>query len=136
MMVNLFIPGLPVAQGRPRFTAFHVGPHARVKVYDPKRSAEWKAHVQAQVRLAKLIPDVVNGDAMSLDLRFVLPRPKNLPKRVVHHLKKPDLDNLVKAVKDALTGLLYARDSQVVTLTATKKYGAKTGVRIRVKEMA
>jgi Holliday junction resolvase RusA-like endonuclease len=52
------------------------------------------------------------------DLRFVFPRPKNLiwKKREMprtYHAKKPDRDNLDKAVMDALKGLAWIDDSQV-----------------------
>jgi crossover junction endodeoxyribonuclease RusA len=57
-------------------------------------------------------------------LTFSLQRPKSLPKRVREHLKKPDIDKLARAVLDALTGILFVDDSEVVRLTATKQYAA------------
>lgn len=62
--------------------------------------------------------------AVRLVLFFALPRPKSLPKRVTAHLKKPDLDKLTRSVKDALTGVLWRDDAQVVALTAMKTYAA------------
>jgi|CXWL01.1.fsa_nt_gi Holliday junction resolvase RusA-like endonuclease len=59
---------------------------------------------------------------VDLTTTFYLPRPKSLPKRVLHHTKKPDLDKLVRAVKDALKGVLYLDDSQVVDVKAMKRY--------------
>lgn len=53
---------------------------------------------------------------------FFLPRPKSLPRKVSYHLKKPDLDKLLRATKDALTGVLYRDDSQVVSLSGFKAY--------------
>ena len=38
------------------------------------------------------------------------------------HTSKPDVDNLAKAVLDALNGILYEDDSQVVMLAVTKQY--------------
>jgi Holliday junction resolvase RusA-like endonuclease len=55
---------------------------------------------------------------------FCLPRPQSLPKRVLHHTKKPDLDKLVRSTKDALKGVLYHDDAQVVKLHAEKRYAA------------
>jgi Holliday junction resolvase RusA-like endonuclease len=59
---------------------------------------------------------------VALEVTFHLPRPKALARRVRHHLTKPDLDKLVRCVKDGLTGILYHDDSQVVDLTAHKVY--------------
>lgn len=53
---------------------------------------------------------------------FHLPRPKSLPKKVLTHLKKPDLDKLVRAVKDALSKVIWLDDAQVVQLGASKTY--------------
>lgn len=59
-----------------------------------------------------------------LTVTFRLPRPASLAKRYLHHTKKPDLDKLLRATNDALTGVLYTDDSQVVDLHARKTYTA------------
>lgn len=59
-----------------------------------------------------------------LDVEFYLPRPKSLPRRVVDHLKKPDLDKLLRSTKDALTGVVWRDDAQVVDVHARKHYAA------------
>lgn len=64
------------------------------------------------------------GTAVHLSATFLLPRPVSLPKKVLAATKKPDLDKLLRAVKDALTGVLWSDDSQVVTITAGKRYAA------------
>jgi Holliday junction resolvase RusA-like endonuclease len=72
-----------------------------------------------------------------LTVTFRLPRPQSLPKRSVHHTKKPDVDKLVRATNDALTGVLYIDDSQVVDLHARKCYaaiGATPSAHITVEE--
>jgi Holliday junction resolvase RusA-like endonuclease len=61
---------------------------------------------------------------IALELTFYLPRPQSLPRRVVHHLKKPDLDKLIRATNDALTGVLYRDDAQIVEIRASKLYAA------------
>lgn len=48
--------------------------------------------------------------------------------------KKPDLDNVVKAVQDSLNGVIYKDDAQIVSLHATKKYDMNPGIEILVKE--
>lgn len=62
-----------------------------------------------------------------LRVAFYLPRPQSLPKRVVHHTKKPDLDKLVRSVKDGLTRVAWHDDAQVVDVKAIKRY-AEAGI--------
>lgn len=54
---------------------------------------------------------------------FYLPRPKALRKEKPH-TKNPDLDKLIRAVGDALAGVVYRNDSQVTQLRVTKAYAA------------
>lgn len=60
--------------------------------------------------------------AVRLAIVFFLPRPKSLPQKVKHHTKKPDCSKLLRAVEDALTGVLWKDDSQVVQLVVQKAY--------------
>lgn len=71
------------------------------------------------------LPDDPTWDSpLDVRLRFFLPRPKSLPKKVLHHTKKPDVDKLVRAALDPMSGILFRDDSQVVRLVATKEYAA------------
>ena len=47
------------------------------------------------------------------------------PKRVTEVTTKPDVDKLARAALDALTGVLWADDSQVVSLHAQKEYAGE-----------
>jgi Holliday junction resolvase RusA-like endonuclease len=68
-----------------------------------------------------------------LTVTFYLPRPVSLPQKIRHHLTLPDLDKLVRCIGDALTGVLYLDDKQVVDLHARKCYAAWNAVpRVRI----
>lgn len=70
---------------------------------------------------------------VELHLCFRLKKPKALPKkRRSWAIKKPDLDKLIRAVKDALKGVVYTDDSKVVSLHAWKDYGDIPGVDIEI----
>lgn len=116
--MKLRIYGNPVAQGRPR--AFRRGNY--VGMYDPEKSKSWKNDVKWQAIQQK--PQLLEG-AVKMNLKFILERPKSLAKSVIYHVKRPDLDNLVKAIKDALRGICYKDDSQIVELAAEKIYTRK-----------
>jgi len=127
-MQKYTILGDPRPQGRPKFfrRSNFVG------AYDPKKSRDYKQTLAAQ--LAAQSPEFIEqGKAVSIYVEFVFARPKSLPKRVEDHVKKPDLDNLIKALKDAAKGILWHDDSQVVQLSARKVYGATPMTVIEVR---
>jgi Holliday junction resolvase RusA-like endonuclease len=49
--------------------------------------------------------------------------------------KKPDWDNVAKSVCDALNGIVYMDDTQIVDAHVTKVYAANAGVDVGVKEI-
>lgn len=65
---------------------------------------------------------------------FIFQKPKSTPKKVVSNTKKPDIEKLCRALADALTGICYDDDSQIVELMATKSYGEpeRTEISVRV----
>jgi len=137
MTFQVTVPGIPKPQGRPRGRGFNrkdggIG----VQFYDPQTSRDWKSAVKFIVgqaaRELKWYP--VDG-AVTLHLDFDLPRPKSLPKKVLYHIKKPDCSNCCKAIEDAMKGVLYVDDSQIVLLCVSKGYSETPGVRIRLATM-
>lgn len=87
---------------------------------------------------------VIGGDPMlegpiSVSIVFTLLKPKSAPKKIVNLLKWPtkrglDVDKGARAVLDALTGVLYKDDSQVVILTVTKRFDDVLGASIMVTQ--
>lgn len=49
--------------------------------------------------------------------------------------KKPDIDNIIKAVLDALNGVAYRDDTQVTELHARKRYGEIPRVEVILQEI-
>lgn len=121
--VYLSIPAEPIAQGRPRITAR--GGFARA--YDPKKSRDWKAYVAefARQAMAKAgLTEPMDGPLV-IRARFAFPLPrsqyrKRTPRPAQYHLKRPDLDNLYKGVADAMEGIVYHRDSEIVKIVMDK----------------
>ena len=48
--------------------------------------------------------------------------------------KKPDADNIAKAICDALNGIAYKDDAQIIELTVRKRYGPDPSVVCEVSE--
>lgn len=128
--IHLTIPGNPVAQGRPR--GYRRGKH--IGFYDDPKSKDWKktVAVHAQAYLVGRVWELI-GTAIKLQIVFRILRPKSVSiKKRPEPITRPDLDNLVKAVKDALNGVLWRDDSQIIELEAKKVYDDPPGVDISV----
>ena len=66
-------------------------------------------------------------------LRFLLPRPKTVVRQRPTSRFDGDIDKHVRAVLDAMTGIIYKDDSQVVEVNAAKFYtNGECGVWIEV----
>ena len=72
---------------------------------------------------------------VAVEVAFFLPRGKTVKRK--QPAVKPDLDKLVRAVLDALTGYCYKDDGQVVRVVAVKEYadGQHTGCELIVRQM-
>ena len=137
MEVNFTIYGEPKGKGRPRFNT-KTG-HA----ITPKDTVNYETLVHmeylSQCRNAKF-PD----DAM-LDMRikayYSIPKSKskkqqNLMKEgVVRPIKKPDMDNCIKIIADALNKIAYRDDTQIVDCQVRKFYSDNPRVEVRILDI-
>lgn len=151
-MIQFFVPGTPKAQPRPRATMRG----GRAGVYDPGSAGEWKLAIRQALSLALL--DSEEGremmraakehrDPLRLAVSFSMPRPqKHLRKGGLRddaprhwHTQKPDGDNLLKAVLDAINDSgHWADDSQAVVTIAQKTWtppGKESGAMINIRKM-
>jgi len=72
-------------------------------------------------------------DAVVIDVTFCFIRPKSVKEKKRPDMTvKPDLDKLCRTVLDALTGVAYRDDSQVVSIVASKVYAETEGLEIMV----
>lgn len=120
MKYSIHIPAVPVAQPRQRVTV-RAG-HA--VNYTPAKHPVNDFKAVAKIQAAAVV-NAVSDAPIQLTITFVMPRPKAMvwkrrPMPRVHHTKKPDLDNLEKSLMDALTGIVWRDDSQVVWKSSTK----------------
>ena len=112
----------------------------------PWQAALTLAAAQAMSRAARIEP---TRGPVALTLKFCVPRPgghygsgknaeKLRPSAPQYPTVKPDLDKLVRAVKDGLTGVVYGDDSQVIKIDAVKLYATHIhpcGVVVQVDSM-
>ena len=134
------VPGPPIGQGRPRFSM--VCGHA--KAYDPEKSRNYKAYVRLLATQAMKDSGftMIEGPCC-LDIMAFFEVPKSKSKKFKERAllglerptKKPDIDNIVKALQDALNGLAYKDDSSIVFLSVAKCYSEVPRVEVILREI-
>jgi len=119
-----FVKGRPVPQGSLKFI------HGRPIHVRATDLAVWRADIARNAELFGFKP-VAN--AVKVEMDFVMLKPKSAKRRFPS--VKPDLDKLVRAVLDGLTGVAYEDDSQVILIQASKTYGENQGVWIKIEQI-
>lgn len=114
--------------GAPRPRARNTGGFARV--YNPPEYTDWK-HNAAMDLKAYWKHEQINGGYISLSIDVVCSRPKSLTRKKdpdgrIPHNKKPDVDNIAKAVMDSMVEAGIMSDDKLVNqLFIRKWYGRK-----------
>lgn len=133
---RVVIPGDPVPQGRGRVGRWKARDGREgVTVRDPTKSRDWKGRAQV-VMLAALknqgfaAPFAPSSEPVTLVVcaLFACPRSeyrKRKPREKRPHTRRGDLDNIVKAVKDAANGVAWIDDAQVCRVEAEKWFAAQ-----------
>ena len=102
------------------------------RAYTPAKTKGYEEAVTAAV-LEVWTGEPIGGAPMKMRVNFYMPFPKSYSKRkrsalrLTEHIQKPDLSNLVKAVEDACTGVVYKDDAQVYYVEASKKWQGEAG---------
>lgn len=129
-VLDVFVPGQPAAQGSKR----HVGGGRLIE--QSKRVAPWRTLVAWSA--AQAYTGAPADGPLAVHIEFVMRRPAATPKRAPTPaaIKRPDLDKQIRAVFDALSGVVWRDDSQAVDVHATKRVAEidePPGARIRVR---
>lgn len=120
MVVSFSVQGKPVPKGRPRVTQHGT--------YTPKSTQAFESSVR-RAWLESGGYKFQQGAPIAVYVRAYFPIPKRKSKKARAALdSKPylaargDIDNIVKAVMDALNGFAYQDDSVVFAINAEKRY--------------
>ena len=132
MPLSFSVPGSPVPQPRPRVSTR--GGFARAYVPAKHPVHRYRAAV---AEAAKAAGAAVSEDAVAVDLTFLFERPashktKKGLKRDAPTLPREDVDNLAKAVLDALTCVAWHDDRQVARLTVVKAYAQESATLVQI----
>ena len=143
-MISFFAPGTPIPKGSAK--GFYVKSLDRVVITQDngEKQKPWASMIAVVAQ--EFFTKPIDGPVM-ISVAFRMPRLKGhfgsgknagvvKATAPVYHTSKPDLDKLLRCVKDALTGIAWKDDSQVsVVAHLSKKYGDRPGCFIKICEI-
>ena len=126
--MKIIVTGQPVPKGRPRLSNGHTYTPPKTRQYEKRIKQAWKEqsgeHLNGPLKLI-------------LTAYFSIPASKSQTikeKMAVGEIlptKRPDLDNIIKVI-DALNGLAFDDDCQIVEVTARKLYSHEPRLEIEI----
>ena len=139
-MIYFKFKGEPVGKGRPRVTA-RGGKFAHA--YTPKKTKDFEDAIRFEFMASNCekMPVYPKDIPLKVDMTFAFGIPKSYSKKkreqclngIIQHTKKPDADNVAKAVLDALSdGYAMEDDSQVVVMQLEKIYAEEPYVEVKI----
>ena len=123
--IIFFVPGIPVPKGSlSGFPFTRKDGRTGVRMIDKTKGVKaWVKTVQAMATREmwsegrKMFP---KGTPIALSTQFYLERPESVKDRK-YPTVKPDLGKLERAIEDALTGIIYEDDKDIVTRPNSQK---------------
>ena len=137
IQIMFTVYGEPVAKGRPRFSTRGKFPVA----YTPEKTKAYEFEVKIMALAAMGGSKPLEG-ALEAFIYVTFAVPESYSKKRLEaclsgtekHIKKPDLDNVIKSVIDGMDKIVFDNDSQITSIHATKVYGEIAKVEVMVKQ--
>lgn len=131
-VISFHVPGVPAPQGSKTPFGNEANPRTR----------PWRAAVSAEGSIVMAGCAPLTGP-VCVEIIFSFPRPKSHYRtgKYAHilretapnfHTSTPDLDKLIRAIGDSLTGVVIRDDKQIASCRVTKQYAPAAGALIRI----
>jgi len=134
LKIKLVIPGKPLGKQRPRVLKNGI-------TYTPKKTVNYETLVR-QIYIEKYFQKQLEGPIRAVITAYMyIPkseskkRKKKMLENEILPTKKPDWDNIGKIITDALNGLAYEDDKQIVDARVVKLYGDQPRVEVQLEEL-
>lgn len=132
------IPGEPVGKARPRVV--RNGNFSRA--YTPEKTVNYENLVKLEYQRQCGDAYIAEGGIhMTIIARFAIPNSASKRKAqamldgAIRPTKKPDCDNIVKIICDALNGIAYKDDAQIVSVSIEKRYSVMPHIEVALQEV-
>lgn len=130
--VRFIIPGKPQGKARPRL--------GKYCTYTPQKTVDYEKLIKS-IYESEGLPKLFG--AIRAEIEVVYDIPKSTTKKAaagmlageLYPAKKPDIDNILKIVFDALNGIAYKDDNHIVEVLCRKRYGLQPYVEVKFIEL-
>ena len=131
-MITFYIPGNPQGKARPRL--------GRGKVYTPKKTVDYESLIKVMAYNAMKRTPLMSGPVYAeINIYMLIPnswskKEKKLAEQEIRlPTVKPDLDNIIKVIFDAINGIVYIDDNNIydqsdATLKILERLGGTWGL--------
>ena len=137
ILIDFTVPGQPYGKGRPRAGKTRAG---KVVLYTPEKTVSYEYLVAIVAQQAMKGRPLLTGPVdvfMSISLEIPASWSKLKQQRAlagqIRPTTKPDIDNVEKAIYDAVNGIVWKDDVQVVDVAKRKQYSLTPGVVVQIK---
>ena len=135
MTYEFEVPGKVVGKGRPRLNTY------TGIVYTPTKTKDFESLVE-QYFLLKYPKFKMLEGRIKVSIVAYFSIPKNTKKSDINEMldnnisptKKPDIDNIVKAVLDSMNKFAFKDDNQITKLEVEKRYSLEDKIYIKIEE--
>jgi len=146
--IYFVIDGPVIPKGRPRFRRLVVTDKKTKKkttktiTYTPQRTLSYEQKVKEAYLSEYPAGLAFESEPLSMVLNIYMAVPKSVSKKKRDHMivyeyptkHNGDLDNLLKSVADALNGVAYTDDCQIVHVTVNKFWSEEAKAEVTIKE--
>ena len=137
-MIDFIVPAAPQGKARPRVER---NPYTgKVHARTPDKTVAFEELIRMRCPKSQLMGPVM----LQIEAVFAIPKRTSQKQQgymrmgLIHPTKKPDADNIAKIVMDALNGVVYPDDKNIVGLNVQKRYirdGEFPHVRVKITEV-
>ena len=135
MIYEFEVPGKVIGKGRPRLNSY------TGVVYTPTKTKDYESLVEQYFLLKYPRFKTLEGRIkVSIIAYFSIPKAtkksdiKEMLDNNISPTKKPDIDNIVKAVLDSMNKFAFKDDNQITKLEVEKKYALEDKIYIKIEE--
>lgn len=141
--VSFTVRGKPVGKARPRACTVVGRTRVHTRVYTPQATADYEERVRLEYQAQCGNVYFERGVPLMVQIAAYMPIPQSASQKqrekmlrgALRPVKKPDWDNIGKIICDALNGVAWHDDAQIVRATVSKLYGLEEGVQVCVSEV-